>query len=256
MSGALDTAILHSAALLVPSSAREEWLAEWKAELWYVEHDATVFCLGSFRDALWLRIKSFSARRALSLDSPWRCVLFLAGLATLMLWLAASSGGLALPRWSLAEVEEFAQGLVGMYVLSLLVLVTLNPLALGRYPTNRYAPSFLVGLRRWLFLVTKIVLVAPTVLFAATALVPIFPPASFILFLGWIFGFRWVLADQRRRCPACLHLLSDQIEIGNAAHTLFRPYGIELNCSQGHGPFHVPGTATSWCTPQRCQPSG
>ncbi len=75
---ALHIAMLRNAALLVPAPERGEWLAEWKAELCYVNHDATAFCLGSFRDALWLRRKSFSARRAFSLDSPLRCVLFLA----------------------------------------------------------------------------------------------------------------------------------------------------------------------------------
>lgn len=65
MPRALHTAILRNAALLVPASARAEWLAEWSAELWYVDRDATAFCLGSFRDALSLRLR-VSARGAFS----------------------------------------------------------------------------------------------------------------------------------------------------------------------------------------------
>jgi len=64
-----SVAILRLAARLVPSQKREEWLAEWKSELWHVwqmchqgahpsphdEHEATTFCLGAFKDALWIR---------------------------------------------------------------------------------------------------------------------------------------------------------------------------------------------------------
>ena len=82
MPRALHIAILRNAALLVPAPERGEWLAEWKAELYYVGHDATAFCLGSFRDALWLRRKSFSVRRMFSLDSPLSCVLLLAALGS------------------------------------------------------------------------------------------------------------------------------------------------------------------------------
>ena len=135
------TTILRNAARLVPASERAEWLAEWSAELWYVEHDATAFCLGSFCDALWLRRKSFSARRAFSLDSPVRCVFFLATLALLSYLLAF---GLPSRRlWMLAcssgEIGYLVFGCFWLYLLSLLVLLTLNPLALGEYPANRFA---------------------------------------------------------------------------------------------------------------------
>ena len=58
----LHVAILRNAALFVPAAERAEWFAEWRAELCYVDHGATSFCLGSFRDALWLRRNSLSAR--------------------------------------------------------------------------------------------------------------------------------------------------------------------------------------------------
>lgn len=119
----LHVAILRNAALLVPAPARAEWLAEWRAELWYVEHDATAFCLGSFRDALWLRIKSFDARSALSLDSPLRCVLFLSVSAGLVFLLAGQADGLSL---RFQGPEGLAVGLFWMYLESLLVLLTLN----------------------------------------------------------------------------------------------------------------------------------
>jgi hypothetical protein len=253
----LHVAILRNAALFVPAPERAEWFAEWRAELYYVEHGATSFCLGSFRDALWLRRNSPNPRPAFRLESPFRCVLFLVGLAILILALALPSWKVWLPAGSSPGSppgrEQFAFGLLGMYLLSLLVLLTLNPLGLGECRANRYAPAFLIRLRRWVFLALKIALLVPTVFFAISVVISIFPPASPILFLGWIFGLRWALADQRQRCPVCLHLLSNPVEIGSPAQTVLGWYGTELICTRGHGLLYVPGTPTSWCSRQRWQ---
>ena len=52
----------RSAALLVPGRQRDEWLAEWRAQLCYVRgrggKGTTAFCLGAIPDALWLRRNS------------------------------------------------------------------------------------------------------------------------------------------------------------------------------------------------------
>jgi hypothetical protein len=79
----LHLAILRSAAWLVPGAQRAEWLAEWRAELWYVRRDPTLFCLGAVRDALWLRRNTprQNAGHPFSLESPVRCLLFLGILA-------------------------------------------------------------------------------------------------------------------------------------------------------------------------------
>lgn len=180
----LHIAILRNAALLVPATARAEWFAEWRAELCYVEHDATAFCLGSFRDALWFRRNSPGSRWRFSLESPLRCVLFLVGLATLMLALVLPSRKLWLPSWSAPGAEQFALGFLWMYLESLLVLLTLSPLGLGKYPANRCAPSLIIRLRRWAFLTIKIALLAPILSFACLMLVPVFPPAPSILSLA------------------------------------------------------------------------
>jgi hypothetical protein len=250
---ALHVALLRNAALLVPAAERGEWLAEWQAELCYVSHDATAFCLGSFRDALWLRRNSFSVRRMFSLDSPLRCALLLAGLATLAVILATPSRGLWLPSWSLPGTEQFVEGLLQMYLLPLLILLTLNPLTLGEYPANRYAPPLMIRLRRWVFLAVKIALLVPIPLFVCMALVPIFPPAASILFFGLIFGLRWALADQKQRCPVCLHLLTHPVRIGSPAQSILGWYGTELVCTRGHGLLYVPAAPTSWCSRQRWQ---
>jgi hypothetical protein len=249
----LHIAMLRNAALLVPTPERGEWLAEWKAELCYVSHDATAFCLGSFRDAFWLRCKSFSARRAFSLDSPLRCLLLLAVLALLTFLCAFGlpSRKLLISLFSSSAEEQLAFGCFWLYFESFLILLTLNPLGLGEYPANRYAPVLRIRLRRWIFLALKITLLAPTVFFAIGIVISIFPPASLLLFLGWIFGLRWALADQRQRCPVCLHLLSNPVEIGSPLQTVLGWYGTELICTRGHGLLYVPGTPTSWCGRQR-----
>jgi hypothetical protein len=252
---ALHIAILRNAALLVPDAERAEWFAEWKAELWYVERGATTFCMGSFRDALWLRCRSLSAGRTFSVESPLRCMFVLATLALLSSLFAFGlpSRKLFLFLCSPPAIEHFTFGCFWLYLESLLVLLTLNPLALGKYAENRSAPSFAIRLRRWLFLAGKILLLVPIPLFVCIALLPIFPPAPWIVFFGWIFGFRWILADQRQRCPVCLHLLSNSAPVGNAAQLVLGSYGAELVCVRGHGSLYAPSIPTSWCSSQRWQ---
>jgi len=86
----LHVAILQGAALLVPAPKRAEWLAEWRAELWYVNRRATTFCLGSFCDAFCVNRNSPApiARRRFGLESPARCVMLLAALTALSFLLA------------------------------------------------------------------------------------------------------------------------------------------------------------------------
>jgi hypothetical protein len=248
----LHIAILHNAALLVPGRERAEWLAEWKAELHYVGHDATSFCFGSFRDALWLRSNSpRSPRHSFNLDSPLRCMFSLAALVASVIAAALPFHKHWLASLSLTEVGQIALGCLSMYLLCLLVVAALNPLGLGEYPVNSYAPSLIIRLRRWLFLAVKIALVGMIFWFAAIALLPMFPGAPSILMFGWIFGLRWALSDQRQRCPVCLHPLSHPTRIGSPAQSLFDWYGTEYICARGHGLLYVPGAPTTWCSKQR-----
>jgi hypothetical protein len=86
----LHLAIIQTAALLVPAPDRDEWLAEWRAELWYVNRRAIAFCLGSFSDALWMNRNTPApiARRRFGLESPVKCAMFLAALTALSYLLA------------------------------------------------------------------------------------------------------------------------------------------------------------------------
>ncbi len=66
MSGALATYIIRSAAPLVPAGLRDEWRAEWEAELASLGDVPVKYrrpirrALGAFADAFWLRQRSIA----------------------------------------------------------------------------------------------------------------------------------------------------------------------------------------------------
>jgi hypothetical protein len=69
--------LLRSASLIVPHWKRAEWLQEWRTELWYVLREcasetslhsrsvgeATAFCMGAYKDAIWLRRRYWQTER-------------------------------------------------------------------------------------------------------------------------------------------------------------------------------------------------
>jgi hypothetical protein len=121
-----------------------------------------------------------------------------------------------------------------MIAMALPVLPVTTSLRLGEYSANR-------GGRRWLFLAAKIALVVPIVFFGALAFAPILPLPVLpnCMIVGNLVAFRWVLTDQRRRCPECLRLLAHPATIGRPAHTVLEWYGTEFACTKGHGLLHV-----------------
>lgn len=72
--------LLWGASLLVPRWKRAEWSQEWRTELWYVlreclsetsrqsrpVREATAFCVGAYKDAIWLRRRSWQTERPLT----------------------------------------------------------------------------------------------------------------------------------------------------------------------------------------------
>jgi hypothetical protein len=111
--------ILNVASLLVPGQKRQEWLAEWRSELWHVwqacnqrepetphgKGEATAFCLGAFKDAMWLRRgdAGLAPSRLLRPGTPSRCALTLA-------LIAAASALFAYSRphvWSAARPDNY-----------------------------------------------------------------------------------------------------------------------------------------------------
>ena len=405
MISGLHLALLRAAASVVPAPERDEWLAEWRAELWYVGRNRrTSFCLGAFRDAVWMRrhgpaplylqspaqcLGVLAVLAALSLYFAWRLplpheMLFSRSLPEGLTWTAAVpfedyrqfpaessrvafygrertfNGGLAvapasrnlfdllqqpivatdsqsaplvvtlsawrkkfaadphligrrlkisgrqaqvaaivsdrawrLPgradAWLLVDeailsaepqgyviagmnrpagqvviprpggaIDRFTMiplaepNLLLLFLLIMavaaLILPTVTTLSLGEYPTNRHAHSRTPEIRRWIFLAAKIALVLPIVLFGTLDVFSLIaldlqPHA---LIVGSVAAFRWILTDQRRRCPVCLRLLSNPIPIGQPSRTLLEWYGTELLCTRGHGLLHVPEIRNSY----------
>jgi len=188
------------------------------------------------------------AQRWFNLESPVKCVMFLAGLTALSVLLAFSLPGEPTTEIRQDGYQDFRLACLYLGLLSLAVLSSVRPLRLGAYPVNRYAPAAPFRLLRWVFLAVKMALVVAMAVCSAGALGAIIPPlAGWAMLLGLIFGFRWALMDQRERCPVCLRLLSNPTRIGDPSQSFLGWYGTELLCSRGHGFLYIPGTSTSWC---------
>jgi hypothetical protein len=353
----VHSAILRTAAFLVPQTGRADWLAEWRSELWHIRRHAananvTAFCLGAFRDALWLRrnacearpgsvlrldapstpagIESFPDGGEPALSRPAHCLGFLTGLAALSLaagfiipaarpvlaslWtpgnvvmLSPGSRGADYPNgfvapWPSVSRKQFESlrarsgsqftslefntpkqtanmGFVvgrlrngtlndarfcfvrvrdrSIQFLSILVLAFpfAAVFALGMPMESAGRRLSWHGPRKALFLAAKVALVVPTVVFGSLDLDglrgAVSPLCFDIAFFGGVFAMRWMLADQRRRCPVCLRLLANPVRLGESSHILLEWHGTELMCARGHGLLYVPEWPAIWSPRQR-----
>ena len=266
-------AILYSARLLVSRGQRAEWFAEWKAELEYVRRNAegaaTSFCLGAFRDAIWLRRNSLpSGRPAAVLASPYHCIAFLAVLAAAAVFfpfrplfqypppapppvdfirlagicclLGVATAVLIACRGAIQRgLELLADGFEQPMVK--LDLCLTSSVRLEESPARGYAPRGLAWLRCWIFLTAKSVLL---VLIVGFGVVDLGAAGGFALF-SYFLLFRWAVDDHRERCPVCLRRLTNPTRIGEPSHTFLDWYGTEFMCDRGHGLLHVPEIHTS-----------
>jgi len=106
------------------------------------------------------------------------------------------------------------------------------------------------GLRRALFLAAKILLVLPIVAFGALDLGSVggsvTPLYLDVALFGSFLATRWIIADQRGRCPVCLRLLAHPVRIGESSRILLEWHGTELMCDRGHGLLYVPEWPAIW----------
>jgi hypothetical protein len=72
--------------------------------------------------------------------------------------------------------------------------------------------------------------------------------ASFVICL---FGLRWAIMDQSRRCPVCLRRVTHPAQVGIASCNFLGWNGTEMICTGGHALLHVPSLPTSWFSRQR-----
>jgi hypothetical protein len=241
---------LRVASLLAPGDQRAAWLKEWQSELWYVPRQKAIgFCLGAFQDALWLRRNNLNPVQPvrIHLESPLRCLAFLATLAVLSGFIALRLPAPEGHGSSHLSIRDLPLGCIVMLLYSGLLL-PVTSLVLGRAPANSHPRPWPGRLRRGVFLVLKIALVQPFILcgFLVLVMIGTAPLASLGVCASWILALRWVLIDQRRRCPECLRLLTNPVRIGTPSQTFLDWYGAESVCSRGHGLLQVPEVSTSY----------
>jgi hypothetical protein len=145
-------------------------------------------------------------------------------------------------------------------MLALLALPATTSLPLGDYPSHPRQQSCSIRVRRWAFLTAKLLLLLPILCFAPLDIVHAAPSLQestassaqlCMTFAASLFALRWVLRDQRRRCPVCLQLLQNPVRVGEPSRNFLAWNGTELICAGGHGFLHVPELPTSWCSTQR-----
>jgi hypothetical protein len=140
-------------------------------------------------------------------------------------------------------------------LLALLALPATTSLPLGEYPYNSRQQSLSLRLRRWMFFAAKLALILPVVCFASLDVAQAFSDTQFVqlfvTFASALAALRWMLLDQRRRCPVCLQMLRNPVRVGQPSRNFLAWNGTELICVVGHGFLHVPEMPTSWFSTQR-----
>jgi hypothetical protein len=262
-----EVALLRAAGWLVPPEQRAEWLAEWVAELVYVRGSAPNrafrFCVGAFRDALWLRRNALPSSEATgALGSPYFCLLVLTGLAAVTLFFPFRLPGPPRPpQGELIGGAAVITGLIGVGMLGVravrrglalvegirerpLVFLDLHYFSAARLwqPASRRRTRGAARLRRWLFLTAKSALLVVIVL---SATLDLGAGGSLGIVFAYTVVLPWALADHRERCPVCLRRLVRPTRIGEASHMFLAWYGTEFICARGHGLLHVPEIPTS-----------
>ena len=144
--------------------------------------------------------------------------------------------------------------------LAFLALPAITSFSLGDFSVSLHRISWLRRFFRWAFLCAKIALLLPIVRYASLDLAYCFTrfntnQALYIqlvsAFFICLFGMRWVLIDQRQRCPVCLRRVDHPARVGQLSRTFLAWNGTELMCIGGHTLLHIPSLPTSWFSSQR-----
>jgi hypothetical protein len=167
-------------------------------------------------------------------------------------------------RYDCISLAQRAQLTFSIFLFTLIVaLITLpatTALPLGEYPRHRGRIPWALRARRWIFFWSKFALVVPLVYLTSVDVA--YGVHSFssttaqyiqlgLSYFGLLFAFRWILQDQRKRCPVCLRVLSHPARVGLASRNFLAWNGTELICAGGHGLLHIPELPTSWFSTQR-----
>jgi hypothetical protein len=164
--------------------------------------------------------------------------------------------GVALEEWKPAPGALYLFALF----LALLSLPAITSVSLGEYSGNPQRTSWARRLYRWSFLSAKIALLLPIIYFVSIDMAYGCTTLSrecavyiqlVSCFAMCLFGLRWVLKDQRQRCPVCMQCVTHPAQVGQASRTFLDWNGTEMMCMGGHTLLHVPSLPTSWFGTQR-----
>ncbi len=164
--------------------------------------------------------------------------------------------GVALEEWrsTPGTLYRFAM------FLALLALPAITSVSLGESSLNPGKTSWSQRLHRWSFLGAKIALLLPIIYFVSLDMAYGWTTldrehAAYIQLVSTfglcLFGLRWVLKDQRQRCPVCVRRVAHPAHVGQASRTFLDWNGTEMMCMGGHTLLHVPSLPTSWFSSQR-----
>ena len=266
-SGALSLRLLPLASRLVPAGKRSDWVKEWQAEFWQLQHgdrrvrsergeihEALSLAYGLCVDAACLRV---DWAREIARGSAYTCLWVLVGYCLL----CAGTERVAAGSWWLF-LHVLTTHFFGEFVLVALPAIFA---AVATYPLrplrcNRQHPGskgWLSTRAKWnLFLIVKVVL---TLALGFLATLVAVGPAHMVLgkYSDWFellmyavvvtVGLRWALLNQEQRCQKCLRMLSQPTRVGYASRNFLEWNGTELACADGHGLLHVPEMQGSWC---------
>jgi len=157
-----------------------------------------------------------------------------------------------------------ASGTAPIYLFALFLAVLALPAVTSVFNSESnfasHRPSFATRMKCWVFLTAKFGLIAAVGYFAAldiaySGFAEYSPTAEFLQFAATfslcLFGLRWALMDQSRRCPVCLRRVTHPAQVGIASCSFLGWNGTEMICMGGHALLHVPNLPTSWFSRQR-----
>ncbi len=161
-------------------------------------------------------------------------------------------------------LEPQSGGPIVIFLFSLLLAVLALPAITSVFQSESsfasHQPSFRTRAKRGAFLASKLGLVAGIGYCAGLDLgywnVIGYTPNAELLqfavgFLICLFGLRWAIMDQSRRCPVCLRRVTHPAQVGIASCNFLGWNGTEMICTGGHALLHVPSLPTSWFSRQR-----
>jgi hypothetical protein len=240
----------HTKARIAGVAPAGGWRLPGAPDAWVLESDAQI-AIGSASRTNGYLFAQLSARGLAAMSGPGISIS------------ARSQDGSDIDLFG-ASIVAPVEGPWGIYefalFLALVALPAVTSVSLGDSHVASHRPSLRQRMSRVLFLAAKFVLIA-AVGFSASLDLAYSNTIGYsslaeclqllFCFIICLFGFRWAVADQRKRCPVCLRRVSNPATVGLASRTFLGWNGTEMICMGGHALLHVPSLPTSWFSGER-----